>query len=865
MSKDKRIRRTEPAPAAAIDIPPDGGAGCGAEQISIGSVSTPLPRPERRPRRAKADRGLPADVELEKLASAYLARQRMRWPALVEAGLLPEATDEVIHAMVDDFKTRHRTGKIDSEAARAFPAVCKRLGGNYNRFSCDNSSPNSALDQMVNALDRAAADERFIPWLYVFADYSVTGLDASRQGYSSYKKVVADKDQLIETTYIDDFTRASRDEIEWWKLAALSKRLNKRMIGASDGFDLNSASWEVQIALYGLLSRLFIKSLREKVKRGMSGAARRGTCLGKLSLGFSRRARLDENGKPVLGPDSLPIYEPCIDPATRDARLLAFQLYAEQKWSAARIARRFSELKIDGWGGWTGSAIKKLLWSPTAIGIFVWNQFRQEYDWDAEKVVKVKNPRSQWQIYFNRELAIVPLELWRAARRRLAETRRNSPMTGRKYSRNQISSTTLFSGTLICGYCGQELKLIRSTSKYKQFGCLNGAIGAHDCQLRTSKSVRIVEECLLGFLRDPLLMEARYESFVERANYHLVREAERPQVDVRPLKAKRRKADESMRKLVRMVERTDDAKQCNAYHQRIVELQKESNRLGKEIRDAEVANRKEVKQLELATIKKYLDEFHATLNESIPQAADALRSLTGPITIRAEAIEGRKNGARWIATFSPDLLAVLRHSAPDEMRAAYLDLAGSLEAQSVEVAIEKVPRYELLAEKFLEMEANGASIATIASAHKVSWAYAQEILHFAKTGERPQWKAGNRTGKGGTPCKYKEIAKTVVRLRDREKMPFEQIAAKLGVSHGTVMRAYDHLKPDAVMTAAESGKRPQRGGYSKLGELKYRKMRKMLAEGAGLKEVAAEVGCSEGTVRRVRKELEAEHGDGRAA
>jgi hypothetical protein len=49
----------------------------------------------------------------------------------------------------------------------------------------------------------------------------------------------------------------------------------------------------MMISLYGLLSRLFIKGLRERVIRGMRGAARRGGCLGKLSLGFTRRARRD--------------------------------------------------------------------------------------------------------------------------------------------------------------------------------------------------------------------------------------------------------------------------------------------------------------------------------------------------------------------------------------------------------------------------------------------------------------------------------------------------------------------------------------------------------------------------------------------
>ena len=191
-------------------------------------ADVPLPRPARRPRRAKADRGLPPDGELAKLAAAYLDRQRKRWPGLIDAGLLPGPCEAVVNGMVENFKERHRTGKVDLEPIRGALEHCKQLGGAYERYSCDNSSPTSIVDQMVNILDKAYTEGRFIPWQYLFADYSVTGLDPSRQGYSSYKAVLAEETHLIETTYIDQFDRASRDELEWWKLAALPQRQHGR-------------------------------------------------------------------------------------------------------------------------------------------------------------------------------------------------------------------------------------------------------------------------------------------------------------------------------------------------------------------------------------------------------------------------------------------------------------------------------------------------------------------------------------------------------------------------------------------------------------------------------------------------------------
>ena len=148
----------------------------------------------------------------------YLERQHKHWPEIVQAGLLPEPTEETLRAMVEDFKERHRGAKVDPASVAAFLKFASKVAGNYDRYSCDNSSPLSIIDQMVNSLDKARTENRFVPWAYTYCDFSVTGLDAGRQGYSSYKRLLEDERNFVETTYIDDFTRALRDEAEWWSL-----------------------------------------------------------------------------------------------------------------------------------------------------------------------------------------------------------------------------------------------------------------------------------------------------------------------------------------------------------------------------------------------------------------------------------------------------------------------------------------------------------------------------------------------------------------------------------------------------------------------------------------------------------------------
>ncbi len=831
----------------------------------------PLPRPKRRRRRAKADSGLPSDEELGNLARAYLERQGKHWPDVVRAGLLPEATDDVIREMVEDFKGRHRSGEADVEDVRVFAKFCSKLGGNYNRFSCDNSSPLSIIDQMINVLGKAREDDRFIPWAYVFCDYSVTGLNPARRGYSSYKAILADEGHLIESTYIDDFTRASRDELEWWKLARMSKRLNKRMIGASDGFDVNSPNWDVTMTVYGLVSRLFVKGLREKVRRGMKGAASRGTCLGKLSLGFTRQVCHDANGETVRRPDGRPRHKPCIDPKTQPFRLEMFELYVHKSWSPYKIAKHFNKLRVDGSNGWTGSSIKNLLAGVDAIGVFVWNRKRREYDHEREKYVTIKNPRSEWEIYKDPSLALVPRELWRAAWLKLLRTRKAHPLTGKKPSRNQNSATTLFSGTLFCEYCGKELRLNRSAGNYKVMSCLSGSTGVHDCLLTTSKSMQIIEDCLLGYISEFLLSEEVIEGLVQKANVFLEQEGRKPRVDTVPMKTKVRDYQARIRKLVKLVEKELDEGLCDGYDVRIKELQREVNELKSMVREAEVHNEDPPAPLDAQRAKVYLADLRKLLNQEIPMAAEAIRTLTGPIKIRQEVIPG-KRGARWIGTFSPDLLALLRKVARDS---GYPDtkslMAMPTDPQSVEVTIEKIPRYERLASKFKEMRDNGASIQTIARAHQMSWEYVRQIVDFAETGKRPDWgkgkqrKSGKRQGSGrGTPAKYEEIGPDVVRMRDDEKISFIKIAAKLGVSRSTVTRAYDNLRPETVRKAAEKGTLPQRGRYSHLGEEVFQKIRELLNAGTKPKEIAKQLGCGTRTVHRVRGKMNAEAGKGQA-
>jgi len=686
------------------------------------------PRPKRKQKRKSSDRGLPSDSDLRMLAAAYLEAQHHFWPELVKSGVLPTLNEAVLDQMVESYKSVHQTRILDADGTRAqLQKSVKLLAAAYARYSCDNSSPTSIVDQILNALRKAKNEGRFIPWAFVFTDYAVSGLDSTRRGYLNCKSLIDHPKKVINSVYIDDFSRASRDAIEWWKLAFFCKYASVRMIGASDGFDLSSESWDIQITIYGLVSRLYVKSLQQKVGRGMRRAAREEASLGKPPMGFTRKLKRDKHGNPIITAKGKPRFEWVVDPKSKTSVELLFELFVDKRLSAYKIHKLFNQQKIDGTDTWTESSIKKMLMNPAYVGIFIWNRTRREFNFETEKWEKVPNPMTEWIVSFKPRKAIIPVEKWRAARRLLKSRQRRKNPNAFK-SRNQLQASTLFSGTLVCSYCGRELLLYRSAGKYKNMFCPNGRGEIYSCQLGTSKSTRVIENCLLAFLRESVLTEAAVTELVTMANEHLKTLASKPTVDVRPIESAIARHQKQIDRLVLQVANLDDSKRDlqDGYERNILKLQKEVTSLRKQLHDAEQTNSPVPPRLTKKRVETYLAALREVLNQEIPMAAEAIRQLTGPISIRQEPIPGKKRGARWIATFSPNLLALLHQIAkdkdyPDSLTLEYLSHGIWTMPVEVSTVIDEVPKYERLAPIFKEMRDNGASIQTIAAAHGLCW------------------------------------------------------------------------------------------------------------------------------------------------
>lgn len=828
-----------------------------------GGVRSPGPR-------SRDDRGLPADDAIIDLAKTYLETQHRLWPELIAIGVLPPVTEKTLGRLAEDFKRRFLTAKID---LTPLPDLCQHwneLGSEYLRYSCDNSNPRSLPQQLQLGLQRARQDKVFVPWECINADAAVTGTVAARRGYQMAKALIQNEPS-IKRLYIDEIGRASRDAIEALRLGKLIDRCEKRLIGVSDGFDSLTPHAKMMLALFAMLHEWFVDQLRAKVRRGMADAFTQGRNIYSAAFGYKLVPATDKDEHPIYDKDGDQVMVKVIDDDEAHWVREVFRLLVEGRMSPEKIAQRFAESKVGGSSAWGRAQIVKMLNRELYFGYEFYGKSYQVRDSDTGKVTVKYRPREEWKRREVPHLRIISDEMGQKAQERLREC--SAAYKGRKKN-DGPSRTTVYPKTLfrpVCGYCGNELWLGRS-GKYASFCCLNGVHHKHDCQLRTYKTVGILDNSLLNYLRDQIFTENYLRRLLTEANRFLVEEAKRPKEETRPLMVEIKKLKTKRDRLVKILE-GDDEGDLEAIVDQVRRLERELKERQQRLKEIEKRNAAPPSPMNMEEIAAMVQDLRGLLAQDVAAAAPVLKELMGTITV-TQAPEPGTKGTPWIAKFSVNAVPAIARVAsqkgcPTTGTWEYLNSRGWTMLHRVEIVIESVLRYQRLAVQLKELADKGASVQALARANTMNWSDAKHALEFARTGKQRQpAKRRKKAGKRRTSTvTYRDLVDVVVQMRDVESRSFRCIAARLTkerscpISPTTVRRAYDFAHADAVHQAAGRGEAPRLGRYSHLDESVFRKIREGLSLGKKTSEIAKEAGCSENTVRRERKRMSSQEGD----
>jgi site-specific DNA recombinase len=654
--------RAEPAAAKHSDLPagqpiqfPTSPADASAAQPPH---KTEVSRPKRsKPRLNRKERGLPTDPDLQKLATVYLTQQHAHWPQLPPS-VLPTLTPASIEQLVDDFKRRH-IGERKVSNLRKLSGMPAALAASYLRYSCDNSNPRSLDDQLTKTLNKAHQGKAFVPWDLVYADASITGIDPSRQGYCSLKDALADPGCRPMAVIIDEFSRAGRDTLEWFRLSFLCRKHDIDVLGASDGFQLKSQMGEMMLHVFGMFSRFFLSQLREKVRRGMEGAARRQTSRGRPALGMGLAPKLDGPGRAILGKNGRPLMERQIHWETAAHLLRAAEAYAEKRMTLGQIAKEWNRLKLDGSEGWTTCSVRRVITNPIYIGQDIYNRTRNERDPETGKRMTFENPKDQWIVQEVPHLRLFSDELWEKIQSRLHEAQKG-PYN--RSNRNADSPTTLLSGILEC-QCGQDLKLLRS-GRHAVFGCLHGQAGLCGCTMNTAKAAVIIEEAVLDYVRQSLLSEEAVERLVRESNTFLHQESSRPKVETVSLKAEIEKLKGRQKRLIHALAGEDgDDEDLLPIKRKIKTLQRTIRERNEALQNLQQRNQAPPPPLDAPSVLQYLQALRGLLNEQPVGGALVLRKVLGRIKVSHERYTHRRKGGCLLLRFKPRLLPALKEQS----------------------------------------------------------------------------------------------------------------------------------------------------------------------------------------------------------
>ena len=374
----------------------------------------------------------------------------------------------------------------------------------YARFSSELQKDKSLDDQI--RICREYADREGWKIVGTYKDRAQTGANLLRPGLQSMiQDARYGEFDLILSEALD---RLSRDQAD---IAVLFRDLSYQDVKIhtlSEGqIDL------LQVGMKGTMNAIFLKDLKDKIRRGMSGLIEDGLSAGGLPYGYEVDRKFDEKGEPIRG------YRKII-PEQANVINRIYKDYAAGI-SPRAIALNLNQEKIPGPTnkGWSQSTINGnrkrglgILRNEIYSGMLVWNKQRFVKDPQTGKRISRYNPEKEWIRHEVPELQIVEPQLWSKVQARL-----KSLPSEQKDFRKAKRPTYLTSGIIKCGCCegsfvmSNHSRLACSTLKNK--GTCN-----NDLKILREDVEKAILHALQFYLMDEELCDAFTKTYVKHLN-----------------------------------------------------------------------------------------------------------------------------------------------------------------------------------------------------------------------------------------------------------------------------------------------------------------------------------------------------------
>jgi site-specific DNA recombinase len=351
----------------------------------------------------------------------------------------------------------------------------------YARYSSDMQRDSSIEDQIRKCRDYAQKQNWKIVESYVFADRAISGANIKdRKDLQGLLDAAKSRTKPFTRVLIDDTSRLARDLPTALKTTETLQFHGVQVTFVSQGIDTQDQTARQMMTVHGMMDEQFIKSLGDKVHRGLhgkvlQGLASGGRCYGYRNVAIEDPTRLGKYNRPIVTGVRMDV-----DPEQAIVVRRIFDLYASGN-SLATIVKTLNSEEVPPpratsnrhGSTWCVSSVYEMLRNERYIGVLVWNRTKKQRNPETgRKISRTRSNEDAVRVEVP-TMRIVTDEQWQAARQRGANMRKQfGSHTGLTRAAH---SKYLFSGLLQCGDCGANMSIVSGCGKrgYAKYGCPN--------------------------------------------------------------------------------------------------------------------------------------------------------------------------------------------------------------------------------------------------------------------------------------------------------------------------------------------------------------------------------------------------------
>jgi len=333
-----------------------------------------------------------------------------------------------------------------------------RERGSGHASNAESNSIKNQRDLLLNFVN--AETNQDIHVSNVLVDDGFTGANFDRVAFKDMIQHI--EDGTVNCVIVKDFSRLGRDHIETGKyIERYFTSKGVRFIAVNDNYDslhadMNDSTNSLLVPMKNILNEMFLEDISVKTRTALEIKRKNGEFVANYATyGYrkeNKRLVIDEVAADVVRT----IYESKLV-GYSESRIAAMlnergvPSPAEYK-KLVGMAYHTPFAQRDKRSAWTPTAIKRILTNRVYIGVLEQGKYTKLSYRHTKISIK---PREAWIVHTNQHDSIVSASEFAVVQELLAKDLRVSPITKQPH---------VFSGFVLCGYCGQPM-VVKTVTK----------------------------------------------------------------------------------------------------------------------------------------------------------------------------------------------------------------------------------------------------------------------------------------------------------------------------------------------------------------------------------------------------------------